>query len=440
MFNAYDPATAKNTILKRIPLDEVLVPESIEMGIEKLFGEPLTPVQAVDRILKEIRDQGDTALKKWSALLDNSSPDSFAVSEQEIQTSLDQLPEKERAALELARDRVKEFYEAQPITSWMTQKSGGTLGQFVRPIQRVGLYIPAGSAPLPSSVIMSAVPAQVAGVKEIVIVAPPQRETGKISPVILAAAALLGIKEVYAIGGAQAIAALAYGTQSIRRVDKIFGPGNLFVSLAKRQVFGTVGIDGIFGPTETVVIADETARPDWVAADLLAQAEHDALASAILLTPSKELIEKVRAEIAIQLPQRSRADVIQAALENRSGAVLTSSLEEAAQLANDYAPEHLCLSVQDPWVLSEKIYAAGGIFLGEHSFEVLGDYVAGPSHVMPTSGSARFSSPLNVLDFVHIVSLIALDPQTSRKISPAAATIADAEGLDAHANAARIRL
>lgn len=440
MFNAYDPATAKNTILKRIPLDEVLVPESIEMGIEKLFGEPLTPVQAVDRILKEIRDQGDTALKKWSALLDNSSPDSFAVSEQEIQTSLDQLPEKERAALELARDRVKEFYEAQPITSWMTQKSGGTLGQFVRPIQRVGLYIPAGSAPLPSSVIMSAVPAQVAGVKEIVIVAPPQRETGKISPVILAAAALLGIKEVYAIGGAQAIAALAYGTQSIRRVDKIFGPGNLFVSLAKRQVFGTVGIDGIFGPTETVVIADETARPDWVAADLLAQAEHDALASAILLTPSKELIEKVRAEIAIQLPQRSRADVIQAALENRSGAVLTSSLEEAAQLANDYAPEHLCLSVQDPWVLSQKIYAAGGIFLGEHSFEVLGDYVAGPSHVMPTSGSARFSSPLNVLDFVHIVSLIALDPQTSRKISPAAATIADAEGLDAHANAARIRL
>lgn len=440
MFNAYDPATAKNTILKRIPLDEVLVPESIEMGIEKLFGEPLTPVQAVDRILKEIRDQGDTALKKWSALLDNSSPDSFAVSEQEIQTSLDQLPEKERAALELARDRVKEFYEAQPITSWMTQKSGGTLGQFVRPIQRVGLYIPAGSAPLPSSVIMSAVPAQVAGVKEIVIVAPPQRETGKISPVILAAAALLGINEVYAIGGAQAIAALAYGTQSIRRVDKIFGPGNLFVSLAKRQVFGTVGIDGIFGPTETVVIADETARPDWVAADLLAQAEHDALASAILLTPSKELIEKVRAEIAIQLPQRSRADVIQAALENRSGAVLTSSLEEAAQLANDYAPEHLCLSVQEPWVLSEKIYAAGGIFLGEHSFEVLGDYVAGPSHVMPTSGSARFSSPLNVLDFVHIVSLIALDPQTSRKISPAAATIADAEGLDAHANAARIRL
>lgn len=440
MFNAYDPATAKNTILKRIPLDEVLVPESIEMGIEKLFGEPLTPVQAVDRILKEIRDQGDTALKKWSALLDNSSPDSFAVSEQEIQTSLDQLPEKERAALELARDRVKEFYEAQPITSWMTQKSGGTLGQFVRPIQRVGLYIPAGSAPLPSSVIMSAVPAQVAGVKEIVIVAPPQRETGKISPVILAAAALLGINEVYAIGGAQAIAALAYGTQSIRRVDKIFGPGNLFVSLAKRQVFGTVGIDGIFGPTETVVIADETARPDWVAADLLAQAEHDALASAILLTPSKELIEKVRAEIAIQLPQRSRADVIQAALENRSGAVLTSSLEEAAQLANDYAPEHLCLSVQDPWVLSQKIYAAGGIFLGEHSFEVLGDYVAGPSHVMPTSGSARFSSPLNVLDFVHIVSLIALDPQTSRKISPAAATIADAEGLDAHANAARIRL
>jgi histidinol dehydrogenase len=270
-------------------------------------------------------------------------------------------------------------------------------------------------------------------------VAPPQWGTGEIAPIILAAAALSGIEEVYAIGGAQAIAALAYGTESIRPVDKIFGPGNLFVTLAKRQVFGVVGIDGLAGPTETVVVADESARPAWVAADLLAQAEHDVLAAAILLTPSRELIEQVQVEVGRQLEQRSRAEIISASLANRSGAVLTRDLAEAVQLANEYAPEHLCLAVRDPWALADQVTAAGGIFMGEHSFEVLGDYVAGPSHVMPTGGSARFASPLNVLDFVHIVSLIALDPATTRQIAPAAATIALAEGLDAHAASAQFR-
>jgi histidinol dehydrogenase len=251
---------------------------------------------------------------------------------------------------------------------------------------------------------------------------------------------LLGIHEVFALGGAQAIGALAFGTPSVPRVDKIFGPGNLFVTLAKRQVYGVVGIDGLAGPTETLVIADEAARPEWVAADLLAQAEHDVLAAAILMTPSKELITQVQQAVARQIEQLSRAEIIAASLENRSGAVLTRDLDEAIQLSNGYAPEHLCLSVNDPWRWLEKVKAAGGIFMGEHSFEVLGDYVAGPSHVMPTGGSARFASPLNVMDFVHLVSLIGLDPATTHRIAPTAAVLATAEGLDAHANAARLRL
>jgi histidinol dehydrogenase len=255
----------------------------------------------------------------------------------------------------------------------------------------------------------------------------------------VAACAIAGVEEVYTLGGAQAIAALAYGTETIRPVDKIFGPGNLFVTLAKRQVYGVVGIDGLAGPTETVVVADALATPKWVAADLLAQAEHDMLASAILLTPSQTLIENVQIEIAQQLEQRGRADIILASLENRGGAVLTRDLEEALKLANEYAPEHLGLSVQDPWRWVEKINHAGGVFVGEHSFEVLGDYLAGPSHVMPTGGSARFASPLNVWDFVKIVSLIALDESTAQDISPVAAKIAEAERLDAHANAALLR-
>lgn len=439
MLKTYDATTARQTLLKRIPMDDMDVPASVQERITRTFGEPLTPAQVVDRILRDVRTRGDTALTEWTERLDGRKSANFAVSKAELQAALAGIPGEQRAALEIAADRVRRFHQAQPVSSWMTQSLGGTLGQYIRPIHRVGLYVPAGTAPLPSSVLMSAVPAQVAGVKEIVLVAPPAR-SGSIAPIILAAAALIGIEEVYTIGGAQAIAALAFGTESIPAVDKIFGPGNLFVTLAKRQVYGVVGIDSLAGPTETVVIADDSARPDWVAADLLAQAEHDVLAAAILLTPSKDLIEKVQIEVGRQLEERGRADVISASLSNRSGAVVTADLDEAVELANQYAPEHLCLAVRDPWRLAEKIYAAGGIFIGENSFEVLGDYVAGPSHVMPTGGSARFGSPLNVLDFVHIVSLIALDPATTQKIAPAAVTIALAEGLDAHANAAQSRI
>ncbi len=438
MLIRYDPATARNTLLKRQPIDDMTVPESVLERIQQTFGEALTPTQVVDRILRDVRQRGDAALSEWTERLDGRKAASFLVPKEDMQAALENLPAEQRDALELAADRIRRFHQAQPVTSWMTQALGGTLGQYVRPIRRVGIYVPAGTAPLPSTVLMSAIPAQVAGVSEIVLVAPPSSGAG-IAPIILAAAALIGITEVYAIGGAQAIAALAFGTTSIRPVDKIFGPGNLFVTLAKRQVYGVVGIDSLAGPTETVVIADETARADWVAADLLAQAEHDVLAAAILLSPSQTLIEKVQVEVARQLEERGRAEIISASLDNRSGAVLTADLEEAVDLANLYAPEHLCLAVRDPWRLAEKVYAAGGVFIGENSFEVLGDYIAGPSHVMPTSGSARFASPLNVLDFVHIVSLIALDPATTQKIAPAAAVIAQAEGLDAHANAALLR-
>lgn len=440
MLKVFDPTTARQTLLKRSPIDDTEVSPAVQERITQMFGEPLSPYQVVDCILRDVRVRGDVALAEWTQRLDNRADSRFRISKQDSQAALAALPAETREALSLAAERIRRFHQAQPVTSWMTQAMGGTLGQYVRPIRRVGIYVPSGTAPLPSSVLMSAIPAQVAGVPEIVLVTPPDRATGQVAPVILAAAALIGVDEIYSVGGAQAIAALAYGTESIPAVDKIFGPGNLFVTLAKRQVYGVVGIDGLAGPTETVVIADETARPDWVAADLLAQAEHDLLAAAILLTPSRELIEQVQVEIARQLKERSRSEIIQAALGNRSGAVITKDLDEAVELANLYAPEHLCLAVRDPWQLAEKVYAAGGIFVGEHSFEVLGDYVAGPSHVMPTGGSARFASPLNILDFTHVVSLVALDPATTRQIAPAAAVIAQAEGLDAHASAALYRI
>jgi histidinol dehydrogenase len=454
MLKIYDVPTAKNTILKRIPPDEAEVPPAVLERIAAAFGEPIAPEEAVRRILKEVRTRGDAGLRDWSAKLDGFPAEApIRVPDREPAAALEALDAPTRLALEAAAQRIREFHSRQPLSSWFTQSLGGTLGQIVRPHCRVGLYVPGGTAPLPSSVLMSAIPAQVAGVREIVVVTPPVRprttddgqrtavrgQSSIVAPIILAACALCGITEIYAIGGAQAIAALAYGTETVPAVDKIFGPGNLFVTLAKRQVFGAVGIDGLAGPTETVVIADDSADPAWVAADLLAQAEHDVLASAILLTPSRQLAEQVQAQVGLQMEGLPRAEVLAQSLAGRSGIVVARDLAEAAELNNVYAPEHLCLSVRDPWSLAEKITNAGGIFMGEHSFEVLGDYIAGPSHVMPTGGSARFASPLNVWDFVHLVSLVALDPATTAQIAPLAAQIARAEGLEGHARAAEAR-
>ena len=436
MIKIFDSQTARATILRRVPPGDEEVPASVLDRIEATFGERITPDEAVRRILGDIRARGDAALQAWTEKLDGKSPERFLVPGDSLRAALESIPQEERAALELAAARIESFYKKQPLSSWITQETGGVLGQLIRPIQRVGLYIPGGTAPLPSSVLMSAVPAKVAGVKEIVLSVPPQRGTGEIAPIILAAAALVGVQEVYAMGGAQAIAALAYGTESIRAVDKIFGPGNLFVTLAKKQVFGVVGIDGLAGPTETVVVADESADPAWVASDLLAQAEHDVLASAILLTPSPMLAEAVQAEVGRQMESLPRAEIVAQSLNDRSGIVVTNDLDEAVELSNLYGPEHLCLAVKDPWLWSEKVTSAGGIFMGEYSFEVLGDYVAGPSHVMPTNGTARFASPLNVWDFVHIISLIGLNEAAGRELSKPAAVIARAEGLEAHARSA----
>jgi histidinol dehydrogenase len=307
------------------------------------------------------------------------------------------------------------------------------------PLDRVGGYVPGGTAPLPSTLLMSAIPAQVAGVKDICIVTPPGRNTGTVSDVILAAAHVAGIDTLYRVGGAQAIGALAYGTDTIPRVDKIVGPGNLFVTLAKQQVFGLVGLDGLAGPTETVIVADESANPAWVAADLLAQAEHDVLATAILFTPSLSLAEAVQVEAAKQLEERSRVSILAASLAGQSGIVITRDVREGVRLADEFAPEHLCLATANPEQWQGLVTHAGGLFIGERSFEVLGDYVAGPSHTMPTGGTARFASPLTALDFVRITSIIALDDETCAVLSAHAARLASAEQLDAHAQAALFR-
>jgi histidinol dehydrogenase len=439
MFKIYTPDQALKTILRRKSVDDFEIPKSLQSKINAMFGESLTPNQVVSRILDDIQNNGDSALQKWMNKLDGLTQPNFKVFDNEINDSVNSVSNEILAALKLSIERVRNFHQKQPLSSWVDDQNG-KLGQLIRPINRIGIYIPAGTAPLPSSVIMTVVPAQVAGVKEIVLVSPPDRETGKISPLTLATAALLGVTEIYSIGGAQAIAAIAYGTETIKPVDKIFGPGNIFVTLAKKQVFGQVGIDNLAGPTETMVIADETAKPNWVAADLLAQAEHDVLASAILVTPSQDFAVRVGKEIEIQKKKLSRETIIDASLANRTGAVITSDIKEAIQIANTFGAEHLCLAMKDPWDWVEKVECAGGVFVGENSFEVLGDYIAGPSHVMPTGGSARFASPVNVWDFVKIISLIGLDDETISKIARPAALIARAEGLDAHANAAEIRL
>jgi histidinol dehydrogenase len=444
MFSIMDVPTARQTILKRIALDETKVPESLLARLAETFGESVSPAEAVRRILQDIRTNGDKALRSWTLRLDQVDLQQARIPQQKIQAALAGIAPAFRAALQESASRIEQFYRKQPAVSWIDQTMGGTLGQVLRPIDRVGFYIPGGTAPLPSTVLMSVIPARVAGVRSVVVVTPPARGSGEVNPVILAAAAIAGVDEVYAAGGAQAIGALAYGTESIAAVDKIVGPGNLFVTLAKQQVFGRVGIDGLAGPTETMVIADENTNPAWAAADLLAQAEHDVLASAILLTPSRKLAEQVQIEIAAWLAGKdgadlSRREIIAQSLQARGGAVITRDIAEAVDLANVYAPEHLNLAVKDAWSWLDKVQNSGGVFLGETSCEVMGDYVAGPSHVMPTGGSARFASPLNVWDFLHIISVVGLDEPTAARLGKQADILARAEGLNAHALAGALR-
>ena len=440
MMRIYDTQSAQQTILRRPAWDELSIPDPLLDRIEALFGERISPDEAVRRILADVRARGDAALIDWSQRVDGVTPPALVVPRAAIEAAYAHVEPEVIAAMRFAIARVEAFHRHQPALSWIHNDAEGTLGQLVRPIERVGIYIPGGSAPLPSSLIMTAIPARVAGVDFITMISPPQRDSGLPHPTILVAADLAGVDTVYVGGGAQAIGALAFGTESIARVDKICGPGSLFTTLAKRQVFGIVGIDGLPGPTETVVIADDHADPQLAAADLLAQAEHDVLACAILLTPSYRLAEQVQAAVMAQLEELGRSDVIAGSLARGSGIVVTDSLAQAFELANTYAPEHLCLLVNDPWNHLGDVRHAGGVFLGERSFEVLGDYVAGPSHVMPTGGTARFASPINVNDFVKIVSVIGLNEQALQAIGPAAQRLARAEGLSAHAAAVARRL
>jgi histidinol dehydrogenase len=431
----YTIEEAKQTILKRKALHRIEYSPLTIQRTEDFFVKGVTPPQAVEIILRSVEEEGDRAIRKWSKKLDRYDGGEIIIPKSKLKKAWDRLDPDLQEAMQDAASRIRSFHELQPVNDWSSAELGGKLGQRFTPIERIGVYVPGGTAPLPSSLLMSVIPAQVAGVKQISIATPPEPAQS-----ILAAAYLCGTDAIYQVGGAQAVAALAFGTETIAQVDKIVGAGNLFVTLAKQQLFGVVGLDGLAGPTETMVIADKFANPSWVAADLLAQAEHDVQASAILLTTDQDLADAVAEEVARQMEILSRKEIILASIENAGGIVLVNSLDQAAKLANAYGAEHLCLSVQDPEDLMSKINNAGGFFLGDHSFEVLGDYVAGPSHVMPTGGTARFASPLNVLDFVKLSSVIGLDQRSAAQLSKTAIKLAELEMLTAHAAAARARL
>lgn len=386
--------------------------------------------KTVRRIIADVRKRGDAAVRAYTKKFDGVSPRQFELTADLI----DAIPREQADALRAAHERIRAFHERQLQKSWdFTDAEGTRLGQQVSPLERVGLYVPGGKAAYPSSVLMNAVPAKVAGVRELVMASP------KPNPLVLAAAALAGVDRVLGIGGAQAIAALAYGTKSIARVDKIVGPGNAYVAEAKRQVFGEVGIDMVAGPSEILVIADGSAPPDWVAMDLFSQAEHDESAQAILLSPDQEYLDAVAASIGKLINEMPRRKVIEASLKARGALILTRDLEEACAVANRIAPEHLELAVQDPEKLLPHVKTAGAIFLGRWSSEAIGDYCAGPNHVLPTAGTARFSSPLGVYDFQKRTSVIGVSKQGAQKLGRVAVTLAEGEGLSAHARAAQMR-
>jgi histidinol dehydrogenase len=383
---------------------------------------------AVRKILADVRKRGDAAVRAYTKKFDGVLPRELPLGKHDI-------PAQQAEALRAAHDRIKAFHQRQLQQSWQFTEADGTrLGQQVSPLERVGLYVPGGKAAYPSSVLMNAVPAKVAGVRELIMVSPNP------NPLVLAAAALAGVDRVIGIGGAQAIAALAYGTKSIARVDKIVGPGNAYVAEAKRQVFGEVGIDMVAGPSEILVIADGSAPADWVAMDLFSQAEHDESAQAILLSPSSAYLDEVESAIRKLLPGMPRIKVIAASMKSRGALILTRDLEEACEVANRIAPEHLELMVEDPDAWLPRLTRAGAVFLGQWTSEALGDYCAGPNHVLPTAGTARFSSPLGVYDFQKRTSVIGVSRSGAQKLGKIAAVLADGEGLPAHQRAAEMRL
>ncbi len=392
--------------------------------------------KAVKNILADVRKNGDSAVEKYTRRFDKHDlPLRLKVSD--VTNHAKKADKNAVKALELSAKRIWDFHEKQREKSWSFKKDGALLGQIIRPIERAGVYVPGGKASYPSTVLMNVIPAQVAGVKNICLCVPTPN--GETNPYVMAAIEMLGVKEIYRIGGAQAVGAMAYGTESIKKVDKIVGPGNIYVALAKKMVFGEVDIDMIAGPSEILIIADETANPEFVAADMLSQAEHDELASSILITDSEVLAGNVIRELNIQLKGLKRKDIAKKSLKRFGAIIKTKSIKEATDIANEIAPEHLEIMTKKPEKDAEMIENAGAIFLGQWTPEPLGDYSAGPNHTLPTGGTARFSSPLGVYDFIKRTSLLQFDKKGFMLLSDTVEAIADIEGLEAHANTIRIR-
>lgn len=433
-------AEARRTILRRSALDEVEVPEHLRQRDRALFGPGLSVEETVSRIVHAVRDEGDVAVRRFNRALDGALDRPLRVAPQEIRDAYHD-PAITPALVDALREaaaRIRAYHEAQLRHAQRDFHEAG-LGQVVRPLRRAGVYMPGSAVIYPSSLLMTAIPALVAGVEEVYVCSAAGPD-GRVPAIKLVAADIAGCGAVFAAGGAQAVAALAYGTESVPRVDKICGPGNIFVTLAKRRIIGVTGIDALYGPTETLVIADDSADPVLCAADLIAQAEHDEIASPILITDSRALAGRVAAEVERQVKLIPRGPIAAAAFANRGGAVVAGSLAEAFELANEYAPEHMCLLMRDAEQYMDRVRNAGGLFVGESSPEALADYIAGPSHVMPTGGSARYASPLTVSDFLKVTSVVALGDADLERLGPAAARIAHAEGLSGHARAIEVRL
>ncbi len=396
----------------------------------------------VANILKDVKARGDAAVLEYTNRFDKTSASHLSeleISHAELQSALNSLPTNQRDALQTAADRVKNYHEKQVMQSWSYTEADGTLlGQQVTSLDRVGLYVPGGKAAYPSSVLMNAIPAKVAGVTELIMVVPTPN--GEKNALVLAAAAIAGVDRVFCIGGAQAVGALAYGTQTVPQVDKIVGPGNAYVAAAKRRVFGVVGIDMVAGPSEILVICDGKTDPDWIAMDLFSQAEHDELAQSILLSPDADFLDAVAASMQKLVENMPRKDIINTSISDRGALILTKDLDEAIEISNYIAPEHLELSVENPLEMSKKIKHAGAIFMGRDTCEAVGDYCAGPNHVLPTSRTARFSSPLGVYDFQKRSSLIMVSQEGAQKLGKIASVLAHGEGLTAHAKSAEYRL
>ncbi|MEX1032364.1 MAG: histidinol dehydrogenase [Cellvibrionaceae bacterium] len=398
--------------------------------------------ETVKRILTDVRQRGDQAVVEYSNRFDRLSVENFSqlvIDKPRLSAAVSRIDEAQKGALETAARRVRDYHQHQLAESWQyTDPDGTVLGQKITPVDRVGLYVPGGKASYPSSVLMNAIPAQVAGVREVVMVSPTP--DGVVNDMVLAAAAIAGVERVFTIGGAQAIAALAYGTQSVPRVDKIVGPGNVFVATAKRQVFGQVAIDMLAGPSEILIICDGKTDPDWVAMDLCSQAEHDENAQAILISPDRDFLRAVEVSLEKLLPTLEREDMVRQSLQNRGALIQVADLQQAIEISNTAAPEHLELSVEDPEFLLPSVRHAGAIFLGRYTAEALGDYCAGPNHVLPTAGTARFSSPLGVYDFQKRSSIIHCSPETASELGKVASVLARSESLEAHARSAEYRI